>query len=155
MPFNLASLSHELPFFIITFKSKSMEKANVTVFETKNFNAAGIDIGAEKIFVSPNGKEVVNFATYTADYYKCVEYLQTKGCTSVAMEATGVYWIALYSMLEACGLKVCLVNPKETKQIKGRKTDVMDCQHIQNFILLVCLEKASCPKRNTWRSVSW
>lgn len=123
-----------------------MEKANVTVFETKNFNAAGIDIGAEKIFVSPNGKEVVNFATYTADYYKCVEYLQTKGCTSVAMEATGVYWIALYSMLEACGLKVCLVNPKETKQIKGRKTDVMDCQHIQKLYSAGLLRESFVPK---------
>src|SRR5665213_174700 len=123
-----------------------MENENATVFETKNFNSAGIDIGAEKIFVSPDGKEVVNFGTYTADYYKCAEYLQEKGCTSVAMEATGVYWIALYSMLESCGLKVCLVNPKETKQIKGRKTDVMDCQHIQKLYAAGLLRESYVPK---------
>src|SRR5690625_3643552 len=105
----------------------------VVVFETKNPKAAGIDIGAEKIFVSVDGKEVVSFDTFTADYYRCAEYLQQKGCTSVAMEATGIYWIALYTMLESCGLKVCLVNPRETKQIKGRKTDVKDCQHIQKL----------------------
>src|SRR5699024_12651672 len=105
----------------------------VVVFETKNPKAAGIDIGAEKIFVSVDGKEVVSFDTFTADYYRCAEYLQQKGCTSVAMEATGIYWIALYTMLESCGLKVCLVNPRETKQINGRKTDVKDCQHIQKL----------------------
>src|SRR5205809_7644818 len=100
----------------------------VTVFETVYENAAGIDIGAKDIFVSVGETEVVSFGTFTSDYYKCVEYLQQKGVQHVAMEATGVYWIALYAMLESCGLKVCLVNPKETKQVKGRKTDVKDCQ---------------------------
>ena len=123
-----------------------MKNENATVFQTKNFNAAGIDIGARKIFVSPDGKEVVNFDTFTSDYYNCAEYLQEKGCTSVAMEATGVYWIALYSMLESCGLKVCLVNPKETKQIKGRKTDVMDCQHIQKLYSAGLLRESYVPK---------
>src|SRR5665213_1708006 len=98
-----------------------MENENATVFETKNFNSAGIDIGAEKIFVSPDGKEVVNFGTYTADYYKCAEYLQEKGCTSVAMEATGVYWIALYSMLESCGLRCVWSTPKKPNKSKDVK----------------------------------
>lgn len=121
-----------------------MEKT--TVFKTKNPNAAGIDIGAEKIFVSPDGEEVVNFDTFTADYQKCVDYLHKKGCTTVAMEATGVYWIALYSMLEVSGLEVCLVNPKETKQIKGRKTDVKDCQHIRKLHAAGLLRESYVPK---------
>jgi hypothetical protein len=99
-----------------------MEK--VTTFQTVHPHAAGMDVGAEKIFVSPDGTEVVSFDTFTSGYCKCIEYLQQKDITEVAMEATGVYWIALYGMLESCGFSVWLVNPKETKQVKGRKTDV-------------------------------
>src|ERR1700712_4538938 len=104
-----------------------------TVFETVHEHAAGIDIWAEKIFVSADGVEVVSFDTFTSGYYQCVEYLQQKNVTDVAMEATGVYWVALYAMLESCGFRVCLVNSKETKQVKGRKTDVKDCQWIQKL----------------------
>lgn len=120
--------------------------SEVTVFKTKNQHCAGIDIGASKIFVSPDGSEVVNFDTFTADYYKCAQYLLEKGCLSVAMEATGVYWMPLYSILEDRGLKVCLVNPKETKQIKGRKTDVKDCQHIQKLYAAGLLRESFIPK---------
>jgi hypothetical protein len=77
----------------------------VTVFETVHEHAAGIDMGAEKIFVSPDGTEVVNFDTFTSGYYRCIEYLQQKNITEVAIEATGVYWIALYAMLETAILK--------------------------------------------------
>lgn len=118
----------------------------VTVFEMVHENAAGIDMGAEKIFVSPDGVEVVHFDTFTSGYYQCIEYLQQKGITRVAMEATGVYWIALYAMLESCGLKVCLVNPKETKQVKGRKTDVKDCQWIQKLFSAGILRQSFIPQ---------
>jgi len=119
-----------------------------TVFETVYENAAGIDIGAEKIFVSVDGIEVVSFDTFTSDYYKCAEYLQQKNVSHVAMEATGVYWMALYAMLESCGLKVCLVNPKETKQVKGRKTDVKDCQWIQKLFSANILRQSFIPEQN-------
>jgi transposase len=119
----------------------------VTVFETVYENAVGIDIGAEKIFIS-DGNEVVSFDTYTAGYYQCVEYLQQRAITHVAMEATGVYWVALYCMLESCGLKVCLVNPKETKQVKGRKTDVKDCQWIQKLFSAGILRQSFIPEVN-------
>src|ERR1700679_2908898 len=102
-----------------------MEKQ--TIFKTINEDAAGIDIGAAKIYVSVDGNEVKSFDTFTSDYYQCAEYLIQSGIHKVAMEATGVYWIALYSILEAKEIKVSLVNPKETKQVKGRKTDVQDC----------------------------
>lgn len=118
----------------------------VTVFETVYEHAAGIDIGAEKIFVSPDGVEVVNFDTFTSGYYQCIEYLQQKGIKNVAMEATGVYWIALYTMLESCGIKVCLVNPRETKQVKGRKTDVKDCQWIQKLFSAGILRQSFIPE---------
>lgn len=118
----------------------------VTVFETVHEQAAGIDIGVEKIFVSPDGAEVVSFDTFTSGYYRCIEYLQQKGIMEVAMEATGIYWIALYTMLESCGFKVCLVNPRETKQVKGRKTDVKDCQWIQKLFSAGILRQSFIPQ---------
>ena len=119
----------------------------VTIFQTVHPHAAGIDVGAEKIFVSPDGTAVVSFDTFTSGYYKCIEYLQQKNIVEVAMEATGVYWIALYAMLESCGFSVCLVNPKETKQVKGRKTDVRDCQWIQKLFSAGILRQSFIPQQ--------
>jgi transposase len=118
----------------------------VTVFETVHEHAAGIDIGAEKIFVATDDGEVKNFETFTSAYHQCIEYLQQKGIVEVAMEATGVYWVALYFMLETCGFKVCLVNPRETKQVKGRKTDVKDCQWIQKLYSAGILRQSFIPE---------
>lgn len=116
-----------------------------TIFEMVNFHSAGIDIGAEKIFVSVDGKSVVNFRTYTEDYLQCVEYLKSHQVERVAMEATGVYWIAFYEILEDNGFEVCLVNPKEVKQVKGRKTDVKDCQWIQKLFSVGLLRESFIP----------
>lgn len=116
-----------------------------TTFETVNSKAAGIDIGAEKIFVSVDGTTVTSFATFTADYLLCVAYLKEKQTERVAMEATGVYWIALYEILESNGIEVCLVNPKEVKQVKGRKTDVKDCQWIQKLFSAGLLRQSYIP----------
>jgi transposase len=120
--------------------------AKVTIFETVHEHAAGIDIGAAKIFVSPDGIEVKSFDTFTSGYYECIEYLHQKGKTEAAMEATGVYWMALYAMLESCGIKVCLINPKETKQVKGRKTDVRDCRWIQKLFSAGILRNSFIPE---------
>jgi transposase len=135
-------LSHKPPLFLT--QNKVMKK--VTIFETVHEAAAGIDIGASRIFVSPDGVEVVSFETYTTDYHQCIAYLQEKGIKRVAMEATGVYWMALYAMLEACGFEVCLVNPKETRQVKGRKTDVQDCRWIQKLFAAGILRKSFIPE---------
>jgi transposase len=143
--YTVLSLSHKLP-LINLYKIKIMQKE--TVFKTVYEHAAGIDIGAEKIFVSADGIEVVSFDTFTSGYHECVEYLQGKGITDVAMEATGVYWVALYAMLETCGFKVCLVNPKETKQVKGRKTDVKDCQWIQKLFSAGILRQSFIPEQH-------
>ena len=120
--------------------------AKETVFKTVNENVAGIDIGAEMIFVSPDGVEAVSFETFTSGYAACIAYLQSKMIDKVAMEATGVYWIVFYYMLEKSGIKVFLVNPKETKQIKGRKTDVKDCQWIQKLFSAGILRNSFIPE---------
>lgn len=116
-----------------------------SMFETVNPQSAGIDIGAEKIFVSVDGSTVVHFLTYTADYRRCAEYLKVHGVKRVAMEATGVYWIALHEILEQNKFEVCLVNPKEVKQVKGRKTDVKDCQWIQKLFSAGLIRQSYIP----------
>jgi Transposase IS116/IS110/IS902 family./Transposase. len=108
-------------------------KKEVIEFEVVNFHGAGIDIGSREIYVSIDGVQVVSFKTFTEDYVRCCRYLKEKGIVSVAMEATGVYWMSLYEMLESFGIHVCLVHPREVQQVKGRKSDVKDSQWIQRL----------------------
>lgn len=96
-------------------------------------NAAGIDIGAKKAFVSVEGQDVKNFLTFTEDFEKLRDYLLEQKIATVAMEATGVYWNILYEILEEAGIDVWLVDGRQTKQVPGRKTDVKDCQWIQQL----------------------
>jgi transposase len=96
-------------------------------------NAAGIDIGAKKVFVSVEGQEVKNFFTFTEDLEQVRDYLVKHKIKTVAMEATGVYWNILYEILDEAGIDVWLVDGRQTKQVPGRKTDVKDCQWIQQL----------------------
>jgi len=96
-------------------------------------NAAGIDIGAKKVFVSVEGQEVRSFYTFTEDFELLAQYLLENKVQTVAMEATGVYWAILYDILEESGIDVWLVDGRQTKQVPGRKTDVKDCQWIQEL----------------------
>ena len=98
-----------------------------------HFNAAGIDIGSREIFVAIQGGEVKTFETFTSSFQEALTYLKANNIQSVAMEATGVYWVILYEILEAGGLDIWLVDGRETKQVPGRKTDVKDCQWIQQL----------------------
>lgn len=96
-------------------------------------NSAGIDIGAKKVFVYVEGQEVKSFFTFTEDFEILCKYLVSLQVASVAMEATGVYWAILHEMLEESGIEVWLVDGRQTKQVPGRKTDVKDCQWIQEL----------------------
>jgi transposase len=107
--------------------------ANSVKFDQIHENCAGIDIGAKEIFVSIDGEQVEKFNTFTAEYKLCCKYLQQNGIKAVAMEATGIYWMSLYAMLEEHGINVCLVHPREVQQVKGRKTDVADSRWIQKL----------------------
>ncbi|MDR0602836.1 MAG: IS110 family transposase [Bacteroidales bacterium] len=110
-----------------------MKEKEVIEFPKVHSHGAGIDIGSRDIFVSIDGKESISFKTFTEDYKKCCKYLKEKGIESVAMEATGVYWMSLYEMLESYGLHVCLVHPQEVQQVKGRKRDDTDACWIQKL----------------------
>jgi transposase len=96
-------------------------------------NAAGLDIGAKKVYVSVEGQEVRYFYTFTEDFEKLRDYLLGHNIQTAAMEATGFYWNILYEMLEEAGIDVWLVDGRQTRQVPGRKTDVKDCQWIQQL----------------------
>jgi len=96
-------------------------------------NVGGIDIGAKKVFTSIEGQPVVSHFTFTEDFHNLRDYLLEHNVETVAMEATGVYWVILYEILEESGIDVWLVDGRQTKQVPGRKTDVKDCQWIQEL----------------------
>ncbi|KST70326.1 IS110 family RNA-guided transposase [Mastigocoleus testarum] len=102
-----------------------------------NLNAAGIDIGADRHWVSvPLGRDdenVRSFACFTSDLYTMADWLKKCGIETVAMESTGVYWIPVFQILESRGFEVKLVNAHYVKTVPGRKTDVLDCQWLQQL----------------------
>ncbi len=98
-----------------------------------NPTCAGIDIGNESIFVGIEDCDVTSFGTFTDDYINLIAFLKEHNITNVVMEATGVYWITLFEMLEAAGISVTLVNGKQVKYLPGRKSDVADCQWLQQL----------------------
>lgn len=109
-------------------------------------NTAGIDIGATKYFVAIENEPVQIFDTFTEDVAALIIYLGDKNIESVAIEATGVYWYILYDMLDASGFDVWLVDGRSTKQLPGRKTDIKDCQWIQQLHSYGLLNKCFIPE---------
>ncbi len=99
--------------------------------------AAGIDIGATSHFVAiPEGREEVTvreFKSFTPDLHRLAGWLKQCGIETIAMESTGVYWIPLYELLEEKGFEVKLVDARQVKNVSGRKTDVLDCQWLQQL----------------------
>ena len=102
-----------------------------------NLNAAGIDVGASSHFVAVPAdrteQPVQEFEAFTADLYRLADWLAECGVKTVAMESTGVYWIPLFGVLEERGFEVMLVDPRRIKNVPGRKTDVLDCQWLQQL----------------------
>ena len=103
---------------------------NFQSMELIHSKSAGIDIGSEELYVSIGDGEVSKFGTFTQDIEELRDYLISNSIVTVAMEATGIYWINLYEVLAEAGIDVWLVDGKETKQVPGRKSDVKDCQWI-------------------------
>jgi transposase len=117
-----------------------------SVFEP---NAAGIDIGAREIFVAvPPERDsypVRRCETFSGDLHQMAEWLVRCGITTAAMESTGVYWIPVYDVLEQHGIKPCLVNPRNMKNVPGKRTDFHECQWIQHLHSLGLLHSAFRP----------
>ena len=120
-------------------KSQKQKKKIVIdpAWELINPDAAGLDIGFREHWACvPAGraeKNVRSFGTFTADLEALADWFQQCGVKTVAMEATGVYWIPVFQILERRGFQVILVNARQTKNVAGRKSDVQDCQWIQRL----------------------
>jgi transposase len=111
-----------------------MKKAKLRLL---NPNAAGIDVASEVHYVAvpPDRCEqpVRSFCSFTDDIHDMAKWLTECNIDTVAMESTGIYWVQLYLILEEYGIEVFLVNARHIKNVTGRKSDVLDCQWIQEL----------------------
>lgn len=118
-------------------KTGKVEAPKLEALGQINLNAAGLDIGDDEIYAAvPEGRDEVSvrvFQTFTRDLYTLVNWLEACGVDTVAMESTGVYWIPTYEILEERGFEVYLVNARHIKNVPGKKTDILDCQWIQQL----------------------
>ena len=98
----------------------------------------GIDIGSASHFVAVppdrDDEPVREFPSFTVDLEALADWLTACGVDTVAMESTGVYWIPLFELLEKRGFTVLLVNARHVKNVSGRKSDVLDCQWLQQLL---------------------
>ena len=124
-------------------------KAKKQRLEIVHPRCAGIDIGSREHWVAVDPEQcdepVRCFTTFTDDLNRLADWLQSLQVEVVAMEATGVYWIPLYEVLDARGFQVNLVNSRATRQVSGRKSDVLDCQWIWQLMSYGLLRGAFRP----------
>lgn len=127
-----------------------MSKKQVSL-EVVNPYAAGIDVGSRSHWVSvgQDAQDVKEFGVYTEDYEAMAEWLREHQVTTIAMESTGTYWQNVFSHLTSQGFEVILVNGRQTKNIKGKKTDILDCQWIQKLHTLGLLSSSFLPDSTT------
>lgn len=114
-------------------------------------NAAGIDVGSAEHYVAVPADRcepaVRKFGACTADLNAIADWLQECGVDTVVLESTGVYWIPLYELLQSRGLVMHLVNARHVKNVSGRKSDVIDCQWLQQLMSFGLLEGAFRPEQ--------
>ena len=124
-----------------------------------NPNAAGIDVGATSHYVAVPAdraeQSVREFEAFTTDLYRLADWLAECGVETVVMESTGVYWIPLFGVLEERGFTVMLVDPRRIKNVPGRKTDVLDCQWLQQLHTYGLLSGAFRPEAEIRRLRSY
>lgn len=116
-----------------------------------NPNAAGIDVGSRShwVAVGQSETEVREFGVFNEDIFTMAAWLSEHHIETIAMESTGTYWQNLYAVLISKGFDVILCNGKFTKNIKGKKSDIMDCQWIQKLHMLGLLSGSFLPDPET------
>lgn len=119
--------------------------------EIVNPRAAGIDIGSRShwVAIGQGPTDFKEFGVYNEDLFAIAQWLKESGIKTVAMESTGTYWQSLYAVLMAEGFQVILCNGKFTKNIKGKKTDIQDCQWIQKLHSIGLLSGSFLPDEAT------
>ena len=139
--------------------SRRQSSAKPAGLSQLNLNAAGIDVGATSHFVAVPAdraeQPVQEFEAFTADLYHLAHWLAECGVETVVMESTGVYWIPLFEVLEERGFQVMLVDPRRIKNVPGRKSDVVDCQWLQQLHTYGLLSGAFRPEAEIRRLRSY
>lgn len=134
-------------------KKKQIKVNDLKSLKKIREDVAGIDVGSEFHYVAApdplqSGKIVVcRFGSFTPNLQECVDWLKQCNIKSAAMEATGVYWTILYAMLKEVGIDVLLVNPRDFKKLKDKKTDVCDAEYLQLYHSYNLLEGAIIPEK--------
>jgi transposase len=102
---------------------------------------AGLDVHKDTVVASARlatGREVSvevrTFATTTAGLLALSAWLAERGCTHVAMEATGVYWKPVWHILADGDVTLVLANAAHVKTVPGRKTDVADATWLADLL---------------------
>jgi transposase len=130
-------------------RSNGKARVSKTILDHLNPDAAGIDCGSATHYVAvPADRDatpVQSFATFTGELIRLAEWLTTCRVATVAMEATGVYWIPLYELLEARGFTVVLVNARHFRNVPGRKSDVADCEWLRDLHMVGLLRGSFRP----------
>jgi transposase len=109
---------------------------------------AGLDVHARSVvacLVRQGHKTIRTFGTMTEDLLQLLEWLKAQGCTHMAIESTGVYWKPVFNILEG-SMEVMLVNARHVKAVKGKKTDVKDCEWLADLLRHGLLKKSFIPK---------
>lgn len=111
-------------------------------------NRAGADMGSEYVFIHIAGRKVESFPTHTRGLRECISYMLVHDVKSVAVEATGVYWLNFFDLCHEHNVDAWLINPKYTKTRAGKKTDVQDAIWIQRLHSADFLEKSYMPNKD-------
>jgi transposase len=126
---------------------KNKNSENFAMMDIVHPHAAGIDVGSRSHYVAigQSKEEVKEFGVYTEDLHLLCKHLVANGITTTALESTGSYWQPLFVLLQQYNLNPILVNGKFTKNVKGRKTDVVDSLWIQKLHTMGMLEGSFIP----------
>ncbi len=127
-----------------------MEQESIAM-EVVNPHAAGVDVGSRShwVAVGQSEQDVREYGVFNQDLFAMADWLNEKGVKTIAMESTGTYWQNLYAVLLSRNFQVILCNGKFTKNIKGKKTDIKDCQWIQKLHTLGLLTGSFLPDGQT------
>lgn len=130
-------------------RAGNVDAPKLESLEQINLDAAGLDVGASEIYACvPEGRSQTSvrvFSSFTADLHVLADWLSQCQVKTVAMESTGVYWIPIFQILETRGFEVYLVNAQYIKNVTGKKTDILDCQWIQQLLTYGLLHKSFRP----------
>ena len=146
----ISKFKNYIPWSFSTFKQlRYGKKANE--FRSRKPKCRGIDVGSKShwVAIGQDAQDIREFGVYSQDHQELCRWLAENGITSIAMESTGTYWQTLFSALTAAGVEVILVNGRQTKNVKGKKTDIKDCQWIQKLHALGLLSHSFLPDSTT------